>query len=317
MAANQPPVANQAANPLPAVNLDQATIQGLVQNAVQAALGAALGATPATQAPVPPAFADNASGINDQLWDFSKGDGLKYYLNSTKGLEEKYDGKQDKLNQFLQAVYERAEAFGWLGVIRIGLPNNESRLLTESYGEVSEAQVRAHVTTCISALAGALGKRRQADTCLRRFINLSLDNDIKIRLQAKNSNITLVVGGNQTTFESGVMMLHQLISLIAVQTRSTVALLKKKLTRLDKVMEESKNDAQVFNDKVDHIFRMLRARGAAPGDVLTNLLDAHKMCEDTTFVTHTSGCSGLEEPLQEMCLPTSWMPTRCARTRRS
>jgi hypothetical protein len=51
-------------------------------------------------------------------------------------------------------------------------------------------------------------------------------------------------------------------------------------------MEECKRDVQMFNNKVNEILKQLRARRSDPGDILTNLLDAYKACEDKGFVEY-------------------------------
>lgn len=136
----------------------------------------------------------------------------------------------------------------------------------------------------INAMAGANGGKRQADACIHGFIDEWLENDIKLRLQAKQNLVTVMVNQAPIVHESGLMMLCNLVSIVSAQTRATISLWKSKLSCLDAIMEDSKNDVRVFNDEVELILKKLRARETSAGDILTNLLMAHKMCEDEEFV---------------------------------
>jgi hypothetical protein len=98
--------------------------------------------------------------------------------------------------------------------------------------------------------------------------------------------VTVQINRVDEARESDTVLLYQMISIVAVQTGATISLLKKKLTRLDITMEECKSNVQMFNDKVNKILKQLRARGLDPGDILTNLLDAYKACEDKGFVEY-------------------------------
>lgn len=116
--AQQQPAVQQQPPQLPNAQMEPTAFAAPVAAAVQQALQA----IPALQAQPALTFAVHPAGAADQPWDFTKGDGLKLFLNSTKGLDTKCDGDQAKLNQFLQAVCERAESFGWMAILQIPVP---------------------------------------------------------------------------------------------------------------------------------------------------------------------------------------------------
>jgi hypothetical protein len=83
--------------------------------------------------------------------------------------------------------------------------------------------------TYMGADAGAPGRLKQADTCLKRVLKASLKNDVKVRLQSMDCTLTVQINSVDEACESGIVLLYQMISIVTVQTRATISLLKKKL----------------------------------------------------------------------------------------
>jgi hypothetical protein len=83
-----------------------------------------------------------------------------------------------------------------------------------------------------------------------------------------------------------VHALLPLISLVAIETRATVANLLRALNDLTKLMEDSKLDIKAFNTGVNAILIGLRARRASIPDIVTNLFTAYKNCADAVFVAY-------------------------------
>jgi hypothetical protein len=81
-------------------------------------------------------------------------------------------------------------------------------------------------------------------------------------------------------------MLMELILMISVETRATVANILRQINDLQPLMEASKSNIEVFNTKVELLISALRARSQLIPNLLTTLFTAYKSCADTTFVKY-------------------------------
>ena len=267
--------------------MDAAAIQALVQDAVQAALQGFQ--QQQQQQQVPPAqpvavpYADVPGGAGNDPWDFTSGSGLKVFINSTKGLETKFDGNQAKLHPFLLHVSKRAAAYGWSTILTIPDGGNIARSLIKEYGTLSRAHVRAHAITYITQE----NRARQSSTCMALFIEESITEELLVRLQQREQHYAdFEVGGVAVTRDAGAAMLFELISLVSIETRATVSNLLRQLQTLPTKMDELDSDIVKFNTHVNDVLIELRARRATVPDIVPHLFDAYKSCADTTFVSY-------------------------------
>jgi len=223
-------------------------------------------------------------GGDADTWNFSTGDGLKLFLHSTKGIEPKCDGKQEGLANFLRKIKRRGETFGWSEVFLIPDSNATSRSLCIEHGTLKSADVDKEVRTyCFQAE----NRRKQGSTVLAKLITESITDDLLMELLQKEEKFSIVEAGTTNDHESGAIMLHELINLVEIETRATIANITKQLNNLDLVMQgEKDSDIKGFNVKVDALLRGLRARNRSPPDIITSLFAAYKLAADSKFVEY-------------------------------
>ena len=251
---------------------------------VATAVAAALAARPAPRTKhneVP-----GGSSTTD-TWDFSEGHGFKLFINSTKAIEPLFNGEQSGFKHFLRQINDRAETFGWKKILDIttNATAGVTKSLTLNYGALTHAQVKADVELCCYEDES---HSKQGSIVLRKLITASISRDLYNRLLQNESNCLIRNNDNPPKQrESGVLMLHELIGLVSVQTRATVAIIIRDLNNLDMIMEAEKDHNIVeFNTKVTDLLNDLRARDIVPPDITTNLFSAHKLVADQQFSEH-------------------------------
>eukprot|EP00797_Seminavis_robusta_P029539 Sro59_g034100.1 n/a (263) ;mRNA; r:44125-44913 len=81
-------------------------------------------------------------------------------------------------------------------------------------------------------------------------------------------------------------MLYEIIRMVSVETKATVALITKRLANLEVVMEECKSDIGMFNDVVDELISQLQARNEPVPRMLNPLFDGYSNCADAEFTRY-------------------------------
>jgi hypothetical protein len=81
-------------------------------------------------------------------------------------------------------------------------------------------------------------------------------------------------------------MLLILIQIVSVETRATVAAILSKLNNLQSLMASVDQDIGEFNNQVEALIEALRARAVPVPNIMTQLIDAYKACQDQTFVDY-------------------------------
>ena len=272
-------------------------IKALVEAAVAAAVSqvmatmATTGGTGGSSTSTTPApFALAPGGTSSTPWDFTKGDGLKFYINSVQAIDtkKKFDGNQESLYHFLDEIYDRADTFGWLPILTMPDKDNVDRLITKQFALLEHDNVKAHALVCL----GTNTRNSQASACLRKLIKNSISAALWDELKLKHELYTLPVKPhgqtNPVPTEDGVLMLCELTNIVAIKTRSTVSSLLKKLNDLEAIMEESKSDIHAFNKTVNMTLLALRAHRTEIPSILPALFEGHKNCSDARFVEHIS-----------------------------
>jgi len=265
----------------------QAAVAAVVQQAAPQQQQPAGAAVPFAEVP------GEAGGL--QPWDFApKGDGVKLFKSATQPLEDKFDGTQQSLSHFLNAINRRGASYGWTPVLSVPDDTGATRSLITEYGTLNAANVRAHAAT----YQAQLSRTRQAATCLRICIENSVEPAFSDRLNQHKASYTISVDDPmnppanpgdphpQREAVDGALMLFKLISIVSIETRSTVANITKQLNNLPVIMEKSKNDIEKFNIKVNDLMSELRARDATVPDLITNLFEAYKAAGDSQFVSY-------------------------------
>ncbi|CAB9523406.1 unknown protein [Seminavis robusta] len=268
--------------------MDAAAVRTLVQEAVQAAIEA-------TRVPPPPPrvipFAVTPAGAGNTAWDFTSSTGLKIFVASTAPFSKPYDGEEADLRDFLRKILHRAETYGWTQIFFIADGAGVIRNLTKEHGCLELTNVQA---AAVTNLRGT-GRPHQASECLRQLIIGSVTASIADKLYHRRANYTInaaaaAVDGNPPPApimkEDGTCMLYELTTLVSVETRATVAIITKKLSNLDMIMEEKKSNVEAFNAAVNDLVAALHARAATVPPMVTALFDGYSMCQDSIFVKY-------------------------------
>ncbi|CAB9526634.1 unknown protein [Seminavis robusta] len=268
--------------------MDAAAVRTLVQEAVQAAIEA-------TRIPPPPPrvvpFAVTPAGAGDAAWDFTSSTGLKIFVASTAPFAASYDGNESELRDFLRKILQRAQTYGWTQIFFIADDAGVVRNLTKEHGCLTLANVQ---TAAIANLRGT-GRPHQATECLRQLIVGSVSAAIADKLYHRRANYTInaaAAAGEGEAIpapimkEDGTCMLYELITLVSVETRATVAIITKKLANLDVIMSEQKSNVEGFNSVVNDLVAALHARAATVPPLVTALFDGYAMCQDSIFVKY-------------------------------
>jgi hypothetical protein len=265
--------------------MDPAAIQAIVQAAVTAALQAAL------PQPAAPQFAINPAGAGADPWDFMSGHGLKVYIAITEPFTPLYNGEQALLNDFLRKIANRAESFGFSAILRIPDDNGRDRDITREHGGLTLLNIR---TAGIANLQ-AQGRNHQASEMLRKLIQVSITSKTADRLFHRRENYTVDIAAPAIANappnppilrEDGPCMLYELIAMVSVETRATVAMLESKLDDLPAIMRAVKSNIQDFNAEVEAIIDALHARNAPVPELRNKLFKGYQASGDTVFVRY-------------------------------
>jgi hypothetical protein len=260
--------------------ITEAQLKVLVQEAMTAAMAASAAA--ATTATTTRFTLHPGDGVSTQPWDFTTGDGLKLFINGTKPIVPAFDGKQEGLHQFLFMVKERATTFGWDSILQVNDSQGEKRDITIEYGALTRAEVLAHATV----YQARDQRERQAANCLLTMIKASISTELSTELQDLKDQYVVSVGTPAIERTDGVLYLFALISTVAIETKSTVANIIKQLNNMSTIMEKTQSDIKLFNTEVNLLLSGLRARNHSVPDIVTNLFEAYKSCEDSKFVEY-------------------------------
>ncbi|CAB9501684.1 unknown protein [Seminavis robusta] len=274
--------------------MEPAQVRALVEAAVAAALQnqnviQAIRPPQAVRPVIP--FAVTPAGTGNDAWDFTSGTGLKIFMAATAPFHIIYDGKELNLRDFLRRVWHRAEAFGWTDILFVTDASGTARNITKEHGCLTIELVKAHALVYLRQA----NRRHQASACLRQLLIGSITSKLADRLTNKKESYTINAApaaqiGQPAPApiptEDGTCMLFEIIKLVSVETKATVALISKRLANLEVVMEECKSNIDVFNDVVDDLISQLEARDVTVPDMLNPLFDGYSNCADANFVKY-------------------------------
>ncbi|CAB9527195.1 expressed unknown protein [Seminavis robusta] len=274
--------------------MDPAAIQAAVQAAVAAVLQdqAVLDAIrPQQQPAVAVPFAVNPAGTGNNAWDFSSSTGLKMYIASTTPFRHAYDGKESTLRDFLRKIAQRAESFGWTPILMVTDADVTARNITIQHACLTTDLVQAHAITYLRVE----GRNHQASACLHKLIMGSITSKLADRLTTRSDKFTVnaaaavapgVAPPPPVMKEDGVCMLHELIKLVSVETRASIAIISRKLNNLAQVMEEVESNVEDFNSTVEGLLDQLHSKSVEIPPMLENLFEGYANCTDLTFVKY-------------------------------
>ncbi|CAB9531577.1 unknown protein [Seminavis robusta] len=276
--------------------MDAATLQAAVQAAVAAVLQdqAVIDAIrPQPQPAAAVAFAVTPAGTGNVAWDFSSSTGLKMYIASTTPFRQAYDGKESTLRDFLRKIAQRAESYGWTPVLMVNDAEGTPRNITIQHACLTTELVQQHAVTYLRLE----GRQHQASACLHKLILGSITPRLADRLTTRSSNFTVnaaaavapgVAAPAPVMKVDGVCMLHELIKIVSVETRASVAIISRKLNNLAQVMEDVESNIEEFNSTVEGLIDQLHSKSVDIPPMLENLFEGYTNCSDLTFVKYIS-----------------------------
>jgi len=143
----------------------------------------------AINAPAVFVFALTPALANPDPVDYNTSEGMKLYKSATEKLHHTFDGETGSLRLFLQALQQRADAFGWESILTVPDDQNIGRNLITEYGRVSMANVIAHATTHVHTQTRAAQNSAQLFTCI--YDSLSLEALLKVSTDSSTYRLPL------------------------------------------------------------------------------------------------------------------------------
>ena len=207
----------------------------------------------AAQQPVHFALAPALANVD--IIDFTSPNGSKIFKAGTEALSIKFDCHAENLQLFLDQLRDKAIVYDWIDILSIpikGDPEN-SKDIIESYGDISYQQVREHILT----YANENTRATQDSFMMYHCIMNSLTDNAQRQVRSRGNLTPFAFGGRG----SGPLLLKVVVMVSHVDTRSTVTMVRTKLSGLDLAMREKDSDIEVFNDYVIDLISKLHARG--------------------------------------------------------
>jgi hypothetical protein len=232
--------ANIAAQPPDLANLVQAIINAA--NANTAAV------TPPV-APVPPPLAPYAlvpgDAFNTHL-DYSSANGMKIFRSAARGMDDKFDRKDDHLRVFLENFKEHVQTYNWNDVVAVpdgAAVNPANQNLVTQYGQVTFEQINAHAAVYLAAQ----NRTTQNSILLYKYLLNSL---------MEKANLIMVTLSDQyhaNGLPIGALYLKSIIGSSSVGTRAKALLLCESISHLYMKMLELKVNVCLVNKHVSDL----------------------------------------------------------------
>jgi hypothetical protein len=245
-----------------------------------------MAAVPAQVQAAPAAvFSRYPAAFNQGILDYAQESDRKVFCNAVKGIDTPYDLKTGNVRVFLETVKEHATIHGLGECISIPVNGANSNLL-DSYGLVSMATCMAHAQTYVNAR----NRQDQNSVFLYHYLSASLTDKAKGAVlatpQAYQVNTVDAAGLVTTHNMVGVTFLKAIIQRACEDTIATVTSIREAVSLLDNKMEETGSDIKAFNEYVQGLMIMLRARGEGTPEFLTHLFNGYATASDTDFVQY-------------------------------
>ena len=222
-------------------------------------------------------FALHPAQVDTDVIDYKNAEGMKLYKAATTKLPQEFNGEAAHIRMFLQALRQRVDAFGWNDLVTIPDSDGKDRNLLTEYGLVTMANVRTQALTYVNDPIRAAQNSAQMFTCLYD----SLTGEARLKVSSASDEALYRIGTPPTP--SAACFIKLIIMRCTVETRSTVATIRKSLSTLDSYMLSVQCDVEKFNQYVVLQKDALLARGEHSSDLLTNLFTAYEAVEDQAF----------------------------------
>jgi hypothetical protein len=191
-------------------------------------------AAPAARARV---FALSPGLAKNQFLDYTENADIKLYNKSIEPMDDKFDLSGEKTQAFLQSFRDRATYSNWQMTLKFTVGVIGYNLI-EHYGSVTIEEVTIHAQT----YSGALNSRHaQNSAMIYMFLSNSLTAAAKTKLALASDEFIL----NGT--EDGLLYFKVLLAKAHLDNRSTVTMIKNRLSSLDTKMGELQDNIIELN----------------------------------------------------------------------
>jgi hypothetical protein len=210
----------------------------------------------------------------DWALDYTSPQTIKLYNKATEAVKgDTFDGKY--LYSWLARVHDKARAYAWLPVLTIN-----GKILTKSYADVTMEDVRKHAQVYQNEARRGAQNAEQLLLCLQASISRSVYN----RVHQLERKYTITREPEKEDIWDGVCYLKVLIDCYHVNTRSSTAQIRKRLSQLPAYMRNvAKGDVQQLCIHTRSLLDQLNAAGETTMDLLTNLMEALKLAPNHDF----------------------------------
>ena len=216
--------------------------------------------------------------------DYSTTQGRKMYASATAKLsEDLYNCNAEDLYAFLKTLLERAREYGWEtpGVGIMSIPDDpvnptEFKSLIDNHGEIDIEMIRTFKSSYVH---GQIRSAQDAAMLYRCLMN-SISREGKRKILVWEDQYQIGAYG------SGNLLLKIIVRESHLDTNATSALIRKKLTNLDRYLPTIDQDITKFNTYVKLLIDGLRSRGEATNDMLINLFKGYSACSDREFIEY-------------------------------
>lgn len=229
------------------------------------------------QVQVPRPFALTPAQAHQDVIDLSTTAGIKLHRGIVTPLMTKFDGAENRLTSFLNAVTDRAIAANWWNtLLRISnqAPVNPRVLhLITQHRMLSLQNIRAHAATYV----GQHTRRAQDASFMYEFLRDSLTEGARTRLALQARHFVI------QDFYDGPSYLKVILLTFYVETRATDFHLREKIHALPKKMFELDYDILSFNTHVRETIDQLASGGGESSDLLLCIFKAYAIVPDSDF----------------------------------
>jgi hypothetical protein len=248
--------------------------------------------------PPAPVFARYAASFNAGILDYSQEADRKTFRNAVRGMETPYNLKTGSLRVFLETDKEHVAMHGLELCVNVPVDGTNINIL-DSYGLVSMANCVAHAVTYVSSQT----RNDQNSVILYHYLSASLTKAAKSEVLAtpQSYQVETVAAGVTTTQNMvGITFLKVIIQRACVDTIATVTSIREAVSLLDNKMEETGSNIKLFNEYVQGLINMLRARGEGTPEFITHLFKGYAAASDSDFVQYMKekrNCYEEEQPM--------------------
>ena len=260
-------------------------MQGQVQPVFPTAqeLAAAMPAPIAPAAPNAPIFQLTPGQQGGNFIDYNTPYGLRLFQAAVAAPSVLFDGADDNRDMFLNDLQVRSDSYNWASVFTIpvvvtdGNPAIDLDLLTQ-YGQIPIASVMTHFATYSNNQDRNLAQRSRQ---IAEYLANALNAKLKARLRLRRREYT-----NDTGTISGAGMLKTILSVVTIETRSTVSCLRNDMDKLEDEFETLEWNVTKLNAHIESKLDEFAARGVEFDGLLHKLFAAYLACPDQEFKSY-------------------------------